>query len=183
MVLLDAALHLVYESSYRCRHAHRRLARRGSPRSWSPHGADRAALPSASQVSKHVDVRVLSTRSVHTMMGIVEVDALATSQALRFRVGFASARSSCHRAKKPLRLKAAAGVSCHAATSCELARNRSGERPSYRPIRHRAVHGQAQGRATTAAALSPLCDRSGGDSVRRRGASGRARARRLDAGR
>src|SRR5215831_17009169 len=33
----------------------------------------------------------------------------------------------------------------------------------------RAVHGKAQGRPTTAAALSPLCDRSGGDPVRRRG--------------
>src|SRR5262249_43637806 len=37
----------------------------------------------------------------------------------------------------------------------------------------RAVHGKAQGRATTGAALSPLCDGSGGDPVRRRGASGR----------
>src|SRR5262249_24887578 len=45
----------------------------------------------------------------------------------------------------------------------------------------RAVHGKAQGRATTAAALSPLCDRSRGDPVRRRGAAGR-RAGRLDAG-
>ena len=47
MILLDAALHLVYESSYRCQYAHRHLARLGSPRSWSPHGADRAALSSA----------------------------------------------------------------------------------------------------------------------------------------
>src|SRR5262249_20162377 len=52
MVLLDAALHLVYELPYRCQYAHRRLARLGSPRSWSPHGADRAALPSASRVSQ-----------------------------------------------------------------------------------------------------------------------------------
>jgi hypothetical protein len=29
MVLLDAALHLVYELPYRCRYAHRRLARLG----------------------------------------------------------------------------------------------------------------------------------------------------------
>jgi hypothetical protein len=41
MVLLDAAL------PYRCRYAQRRLARRGSSRSWSPHGADRAALSPA----------------------------------------------------------------------------------------------------------------------------------------
>src|SRR5262249_7918289 len=47
----------------------------------------------------------------------------------------------------------------------------------------RAVHGKAQGRAPTAAEVSPLCDRSGGDPVRRRGTSGRARAGRLDAGR
>src|SRR5262245_28427913 len=47
----------------------------------------------------------------------------------------------------------------------------------------RAVHGKAQGRPTTAAALSPLCDRSGGDPVRRRGAAGCTRAGRLDAGR
>src|SRR5262249_14423386 len=47
----------------------------------------------------------------------------------------------------------------------------------------RAVHGKAQGRATTGAALSPLCDGSGGDPVRRRGASGHARIGRLDAGR
>jgi len=39
MVLLDATLHLVYELLYRCRYAHRRLARRGSPISWSPRGA------------------------------------------------------------------------------------------------------------------------------------------------
>ena len=38
-------------------------------------------------------------------------------------------------------------------------------------------------RGTTTANLSPLCDRSGGDPVRYRGTSGRARARRLDAGR
>src|SRR6516225_3112055 len=52
-------------------------------------------------------------------------------------------------------------------------------------LRHtrRAVHGQAQGRGTTAAKLSPLCDRSGGDPVRYRGTSGRARAGCLDAGR
>src|SRR5262245_46229559 len=37
----------------------------------------------------------------------------------------------------------------------------------------RAVHGKAQGWPTTAAALSPLCDRSGGDPVRHRGAAGR----------
>jgi hypothetical protein len=47
MVLLDAGLHLVYELPYRCRYAHRRLARLGSSKLWSPHGADRAALPSA----------------------------------------------------------------------------------------------------------------------------------------
>src|SRR5215471_2622800 len=47
----------------------------------------------------------------------------------------------------------------------------------------RAVHGKAQGRATTGAALSPLCDGSGGDPIRRRGASGRARIGCLDAGR
>src|SRR5215471_16324223 len=47
MVLLDATLLLVYELPHRCRFAHRRLARLGSPRSWSPRGADRAALPSA----------------------------------------------------------------------------------------------------------------------------------------
>jgi len=41
---LYAGLNLVYELLYRCRYAHRRLARHGSPRSWSPHGADRAAL-------------------------------------------------------------------------------------------------------------------------------------------
>jgi hypothetical protein len=46
----------------------------------------------------------------------------------------------------------------------------------------RAVHAKAQGWATTVAALSPLCDGSGGDPVRRRGAAGR-RAGRLDAGR
>src|SRR6516225_165307 len=65
------------------------------------------------------------------------------------------------------------------------------ERKTGRPrdcdirLRHtrRAVHGQAQGRGTTAAALSPLCDRSGGDPVRYRGTSGRARAGCLDAGR
>jgi hypothetical protein len=34
---LGAALHL-YELPYRCHYAHRRLARLGSPRSWSPHG-------------------------------------------------------------------------------------------------------------------------------------------------
>src|SRR5262249_60306404 len=52
-------------------------------------------------------------------------------------------------------------------------------------LRHtrRAVHGKAQGRASTAAALSPLRDRSGGDPVRRRGASGRPRVARLGAGR
>jgi hypothetical protein len=38
IVLLDAALHLVYEACGR-------LARLGSSRSWSPQGADRAALP------------------------------------------------------------------------------------------------------------------------------------------
>src|SRR5262249_43954593 len=46
----------------------------------------------------------------------------------------------------------------------------------------RAVRCKAQGWPTTAAALSPLCDRSGGDPVRCRGATGR-RAGRLDAGR
>src|SRR5262249_28430386 len=52
-------------------------------------------------------------------------------------------------------------------------------------LRHtrRAVHGKAQGRTPTAAEVSPLCDVSGGDPVRRRGTSGRARAGRLDAGR
>src|SRR5262249_23111612 len=52
-------------------------------------------------------------------------------------------------------------------------------------LRHprRAVHGQAQGRGTTAAALSSFCDRSGGDPVRYRGTPGRARAGCLDAGR
>src|SRR5262249_41930851 len=49
-------------------------------------------------------------------------------------------------------------------------------------VTRQVVHGQAQGRAATAAALSSLCDRSGGDSVRRRGTSGRARVGRLDAG-
>jgi hypothetical protein len=34
MVLLDAALHLVYELPYRCHYAHGRLARLGSSRSW-----------------------------------------------------------------------------------------------------------------------------------------------------
>ncbi len=51
-------------------------------------------------------------------------------------------------------------------------------------LRHtrRVVHAKAQGRTTTAA-LSPLCDCSGGDPVRRRGTSGRAHAGCLDAGR
>jgi type I restriction enzyme, R subunit len=40
---LHAGPHLVYELPYRCRYAHRRLARLGSPRSWSPRGVDRAA--------------------------------------------------------------------------------------------------------------------------------------------
>jgi hypothetical protein len=105
MVLLDATVHLDYELAYRCRYAHRRLARLGSPRSWSPHGADRAALSSASQVSKPVDAPVLSTRLVPTMMGIVEVAALATSLArqrtvvyFRFenrRQRFAAQRALC----------------------------------------------------------------------------------------
>ena len=43
--------------------------------------------------------------------------------------------------------------------------------------------GKRKGGTPTAAALSPLCDRSGGDPVRRRGTSGRARAGCLDAGR
>jgi len=47
MVLLDAALHLVYVPPYRCRYAHRRLARLGSPIHGSPRGADRATLSSA----------------------------------------------------------------------------------------------------------------------------------------
>ena len=53
--------------------------------------ARRAALSSASQVSKPVDARVLSTRLVPTMMAIVEVAALATSLARQLTVGFASA--------------------------------------------------------------------------------------------
>jgi hypothetical protein len=38
MVLLDAAFHLLYELPYRRHYAHRRLARRGSSRSWSLQG-------------------------------------------------------------------------------------------------------------------------------------------------
>src|SRR5262245_47022830 len=59
MVLLGAALHLVYELPYRCRYAHRRLARLGSPRSWSPHEAGRAALSSASR-STHPNPNVFA---------------------------------------------------------------------------------------------------------------------------
>ena len=68
MVLLDAALHLVYESSYRCHYAHRHLARHDSSRSWSPHGADRAALSSKNGMP-----------SVHPLTGI-ELRALRRLQ-------------------------------------------------------------------------------------------------------
>jgi len=51
MVLLDTALHTVYELPYRCHYAHRRLARLGSSRSWSPHGraVPRCHRPAESQ--------------------------------------------------------------------------------------------------------------------------------------
>src|SRR5215472_2562530 len=79
-------------------------------------------------------------------------------------------------------------LACMRVSYANFARSTEGETyrdqtPAIRLRRsRRAVHGKAQGRATTAAALSPLCDRSGGDPVRRRGAAGR-RAGRLDAGR
>jgi hypothetical protein len=45
IVLLDATRHLVYELPYRCRYAHRRPARLGSSKSWSPHrGPCRASI-------------------------------------------------------------------------------------------------------------------------------------------
>src|SRR5215813_11807380 len=78
-------------------------------------------------------------------------------------------------------------LACTRVSYVNFARSTEGETyrdqaPAIRLRRsRRAVHGKAQGRATTAAALSPLCDRSGGDPVRRRGAAGR-RAGRLDAG-
>ena len=64
MVLLDAALHLVYELSYRRYYAHRRLARLGSSGSWSPHRADRAARPLASREVPRRGPSWLSTFSV-----------------------------------------------------------------------------------------------------------------------
>ena len=67
MVLLDVAVHLVYELPYRCHYAHRHLARLGSLKSWSPRGADRAALSSGQLISKPVDAHVPSTRLVPTM--------------------------------------------------------------------------------------------------------------------
>src|SRR5215472_1771989 len=79
-------------------------------------------------------------------------------------------------------------LACTRVSYVNFARSTEGETyrdqaPAIRLRRsRRAVHGKAQGRATTAAALSPLCDRSGGDPVRRRGAASR-RAGRLDAGR
>src|SRR5262249_48277095 len=78
-------------------------------------------------------------------------------------------------------------LACTRVSYVNFARSTEGEThrdraPAIRLRRsRRAVHGKAQGRPTTAAALSPLCDRSGGDSVRGRGA--RTRAGRLDAGR
>ena len=78
---------------------------------------------------------------------------------------------------------------CMRVSYVNFVRNTEGETykeraPTIR-LRHtrRAIHGEAQGRSTTAAALSPLCDRSGGDPVRYRGTSGRACAGCLDAGR
>src|SRR5712691_11441593 len=79
-------------------------------------------------------------------------------------------------------------LACTRVSYVNFARNTEGETyrervPTIR-LRHtrRVVHAKAQGRTTTAA-LSPLCDCSGGDPVRRRGTSGRAHAGCLDAGR
>ena len=72
-------------------------------------------------------------------------------------------------------------LACTRVSYVNFARNTEGEtyRERVPTIRlrqtRRVVHAKAQGRTTTAA-LSPLCDRSGGDPVRRRGTSSRARA-------
>src|SRR5215470_7063220 len=79
-------------------------------------------------------------------------------------------------------------LACMRVSYVNFARSTQGETyrdqtPAIRLRRsRRAVRCKAQGWPTTAAALSPLCDRSGGDPVRCRGATGR-RAGRLDAGR
>src|SRR5262249_33536219 len=60
-------------------------------------------------------------------------------------------------------------LACTRVSYVNFARSTEGETyrdqaPAIRLRRsRRAVHGKAQGRATTAAALSPLCDRSGGE--------------------
>src|SRR5262249_14593670 len=80
-------------------------------------------------------------------------------------------------------------LACTRVSYVNFARSTEGETyrdqtPAIRLRRsRRAVHGKAQRRPTTAAALSPLCDRSGGDPVRRRGAAGRTRVGRPDEGR
>src|SRR5262249_59565919 len=68
-------------------------------------------------------------------------------------------------------------LACTRVSYVNFARSTEGETyrertPAIRLRRsRRAVHAKAQGRGTTAAALSPLCNGSGGDPVRCRGTS------------
>jgi hypothetical protein len=75
MVLLDAALHLVYELPYRCHYAHRRLARLGSSRSWSPQGRPCRAFIAQPRLEAFRCTRAVDPARSHDMR-IVEVARL-----------------------------------------------------------------------------------------------------------